>query len=202
MNVVLIDYGAGNLTSVVKGFNAVGAPVRTIGTVSDLVGADAIVIPGVGHFAATASLGVEWRDAIQRAVDGQRPVLGICLGLQWMFEGSDEANEQSGIGLVAGRCFRLSGDVKVPHVGWNTLAATDRPSRLLCGLPADASAYFTHSYAAPIGPDTVATTTHGVPFAAAIERGRTFGVQFHPEKSGRTGLRILENFLDVVREAR
>jgi glutamine amidotransferase len=202
VNIVLIDYGAGNLTSVVKGFNAVGAPVRTIEAATDLDGADAIVIPGVGHYEATASLGPDWREAIRRAIDGGVPLLGICLGLQWLFEGSDEAPVRPGIGLIAGRCFRLSGDVKVPHVGWNTLSRTGRPSRLLANLPSGASAYFTHSYAAPIGPATVAATTHGVAFAAAVERDRTFGVQCHPEKSGSTGLRILENFLGVVGEAR
>jgi glutamine amidotransferase len=202
VNLVLVDYGAGNLTSVIKGFQAVGAPVRTIVAADDLAGADAIVIPGVGHFAATASLGPAWRQAVQQSIESGVPLLGICLGLQWLFEGSEEAPEQSGVGLMAGCCFRLSGDVKVPHVGWNTLAPAARPSRLLNGLGANASAYFTHSYAAPIGTDTVATTTHGVAFAAAVERGRTFGVQFHPEKSGRTGLRVLENFMQVVREGR
>jgi glutamine amidotransferase len=202
MNVVLVDYGAGNLASVIKGFKASGVDVRTTDALRDLDGADAIVIPGVGHFAATASLGPEWRQAVRRAIDANVAVLGICLGLQWFFEGSDEARDQPGIGLLSGRCFRLSGDVKVPHVGWNTLCATAAPSRLLEGLPSGASAYFTHSYAAPIGPETVATTTHGVPFAAAVERGRTFGVQFHPEKSGTSGLRVLDNFLRVVGEGR
>jgi len=200
MKIALIDYGAGNLTSVVKGFRAVGADVRTIDAASGLTGVDAIVIPGVGHFAATASLDSVWRRAIQDALDQGVPLLGICLGLQWLFEGSDEAPDVPGIGLMNGQCFRLRGQVKVPHVGWNTLTPAPRPSRLFQGLPPDASAYFTHSYAAPVGPDTIATTSHGVPFAAAVERGRTFGVQFHPEKSGTTGLRILENFLGVIRE--
>jgi glutamine amidotransferase len=200
-NVVLVDYGAGNLTSVVKGFHAVGVEVRITGVVSELEGATAIVIPGVGHFAATGMLDETWRTGVGRAIRSGVPLLGICLGAQWLFGGSDEAPDLAGLGLMPGRCFRLSGPVKVPHVGWNTLEFSARPSRLLEGIAPDASAYFTHSYAAPVGPDTVASTTHGVPFAAAVERDRVFGVQFHPEKSGVTGLRILENFVRVVREA-
>jgi glutamine amidotransferase len=202
MSIAVIDYGAGNLTSVIKGFTAVGAAVRTVTRPDELEGAHAIVIPGVGHFNATTSLDAQWRHAISGALDRRAPLLGICLGLQWLFEGSDEAPNLAGLGLLRGRCFRLTGSVKVPHVGWNTLALADRPSRLFAGLPPGASAYFTHSYAAPIAGDTIACTTHGVPFASAVERDNVFGVQFHPEKSGRTGLRMLENFLEVVQEAR
>jgi glutamine amidotransferase len=201
MNIALVDYGAGNLTSVVKGFRAVGTEVRIVTTVSGLTGADAIVVPGVGHFSATATLDESWHRAVWDAIGRKVPLLGICVGLQWLFEGSDEAPGHRGLGLFAGNCFRLSGDVKVPHVGWNTLAS-GRSSRLLQGIAPSASAYFTHSYAAPLGPDTAAETTHGVPFAAAVEREQTFGVQFHPEKSGPTGLRMLENFMRVVQETR
>ena len=197
--IALIDYGAGNLTSVVKGLRAVGAEVRIVRSLEELAGASAIVVPGVGHFAATASLTADWRGAIRRAIDQGTPLLGICLGLQWLFEGSDEAPGQPGLGLLPGRCFRLSGNVKVPHVGWNTLRFARSSSRLLGGVAEGASAYFTHSYAAPLGSATAADTTHGLPFAAAVEREQVFGVQFHPEKSGATGLRILENFMTVVR---
>jgi glutamine amidotransferase len=202
IDIALVDYGAGNLTSVIKGFEATGASVRLISTPAEIGEAQALVVPGVGHFAATDSLGGAWRTAVHDAIADGLPLLGICLGLQWLFEGSDEAPETPGLGLLPGRCFRLTGEVKVPHVGWNTLDRTGRRSRLLEGVPPSASAYFTHSFAAPISDDTVATTTHGVTFASAVERGRTFGVQFHPEKSGTTGLRILANFLDVVRETR
>jgi glutamine amidotransferase len=200
VRIALIDYGAGNLTSVVKGFHAVAAEVSVVDAAADLTTADAIVVPGVGHFAATTTLDREWRDAIAASLDADVPMLGICLGLQWLFEGSDEAPDRPGLGLMRGTCFRLTGDVKVPHVGWNTLDINRGDSRLLDGVPEGASAYFTHSYAAPVGPDTVATTTHGVPFAAVVERDQVFGVQFHPEKSGVTGLRILENFLRVVKD--
>jgi len=200
--IALVDYGAGNLTSVIKAFDASGAEVTLVTGPERLGDADAIVIPGVGHFGATASLDGAWHAGVRDAITRRVPLLGICLGLQWLFEGSDEAPDTPGLGLMAGRCFRLSGDVKVPHVGWNTIDVTGRPSRLLAGVSAAASAYFTHSFAAPVGADAVATTSHGVRFASAVERDRTFGVQFHPEKSGVTGLRILANFLEVVREAR
>jgi len=202
VTVALIDYRAGNLTSVEKGLAAVGADVRIVETVDGLSGARAIVVPGVGHFAATAALDDAWKVAIRKAVLGGTPLLGICLGLQWLFEGSDEAPELSGLGLFDGRCFELSGNVKVPHVGWNTLEPTGRASRLLADLPSDASAYFTHSFAAPVGAATTATTMHGVRFASVVERGSVAGVQFHPEKSGTTGLRILRNFLTMVPEGR
>lgn len=200
MDIVLIDYGAGNLRSVAKGFHAAGCGLRVVDEVGALGRPDAIVIPGVGHFGTTAALGTVWRPAIQTAIDRGAPLLGICVGLQWLFDGSEEAPETPGLGVMRGRCFRLSGGVKVPHVGWNTLAIERPASRLVDGLPSGVSAYFTHSYAAPSGADSVATTTHGVPFAAIVERGRIFGVQCHPEKSGAAGLRMLANFLNIVRE--
>lgn len=201
MSIALVDYGAGNLTSVIKGFREVGADVRLVSTVEDMAGARAIVVPGVGHFSATASLGPEWRTAVQQALGRGVPLLGICLGMQWLFDGSSEAPETPGLGLIAGRCFRLEGDVKVPHVGWNTLAIAPRVSRLFDGVASESSAYFTHSYVAPVVGDTIATTTHAVAFSSAIERDIVFGAQFHPEKSGRTGLQMLANFLRVVQGA-
>jgi glutamine amidotransferase len=202
MSIALVDYGAGNLTSVIKAFKVLGADLRVVSTVEGTVDARAIVVPGVGHFSATASLGPEWRTAVQSALGRGVPLLGICLGLQWLFEGSAESPETPGLGLIQGRCFRIEGDVKVPHVGWNSLTLDDRPSHLFAGVPPESSAYFTHSYAAPVVAQTMATTTHAVPFSSAIEHGIVFGAQFHPEKSGRTGLKMLSNFLRVVQEAR
>lgn len=198
----LVDYGAGNLTSVVKGLQAVGGSVRIVAHPNELEGIEALVIPGVGHFSATRSLDGAWRLAVRGRIDAGLPLLGICLGMQWLFEGSDEAPDLPGFGLLAGRCFRLPDVVKVPHVGWNTLDPAARAPRLLGGLPPGAMAYFTHSFAAPTGEATAALTTHGATFAAAIERGRVFGAQFHPEKSGATGLRVLANFVAIAREAR
>jgi len=201
VTLALVDYGAGNLTSVIKALRAVGADVRVTNTVEGVGDARALVIPGVGHFAATASLGPAWRTAVMSAIAGGTPTLGICLGMQWLFEGSEEAPEVPGLGLIAGRCFRIEGNVKVPHVGWNSLASTPRGSRLFGGVESGASAYFTHSYAAPLVDDTAAVTTHAVQFSSAVERGRVFGVQFHPEKSGKTGLAMLTNFLRITSEA-
>lgn len=224
MIVALIDYKAGNLTSVRKALASLGAEILTPETPGDLEGADAIIVPGVGHFEATAALDGSWHAAIRQRLDAGVPLLGICLGQQFLFEGSEEAPGVPGLGVLPGRCVRLVPSVasatvrsasaeatadnwagkpaqlKVPHVGWNALKQTGRPSRLLAGIDDEAQAYFTHSYVAPDGEATVATTTHGVAFASVVEQGLVFGAQFHPEKSGDVGLRMLKNFLDVARD--
>jgi glutamine amidotransferase len=193
----LVDYGAGNLTSVRKGLAAAGGEVFTPEAPSDLGDAAAIVVPGVGHFAATAALTPDWRDAIRDAIDRGVPLLGICLGLQWLFEGSDEAPGLAGLGLLEGRCTKLPEGQKLPHVGWNTLDLRGTP-RLLPGVADGTYAYFTHSYAAPVTDACAAATTYGATFAAVVERGHVFGVQFHPEKSGPAGVRILSNFVAMA----
>jgi len=195
MTIVLIDYGAGNLASVQKGFATTGSSVSVVRSPENLAGATAIIIPGVGHFGATAALDETWRRAISARLDEGAALLGICLGMHWLFDGSDEAPDLSGAGYLSGQCMRLSGPVKVPHVGWNTLSARGPASRLLDGVAPGSSVYFTHSFAAPITPDTVATSHHGVAFGACVARGRIWGTQFHPEKSGTVGLRILANFV-------
>ena len=194
--IALIDYGAGNLTSVRKGFAAVGAELYTPATPRDLERSRGIVVPGVGNFAATAALQGSWMAAIRTVVDSGAPLLGICLGLQWLFDGSDEAPDVAGLGVIKGTCSRLpqKDGLKVPHVGWNSLHAPRR-SRLLDGVAENAQVYFTHSYAAPVTSEAAATCEHGAVFAAAIESGNIFGVQFHPEKSSEPGLRILRNFV-------
>ena len=197
--IALVDYGAGNLTSVRKALAAVGADVYTPCTPAELEGVEGVIVPGVGHFQRTSALDREWRDAIVGVVERGRPLLGICVGLQWLFEGSTEAPDCQGLSLMTGQCKLLEGawPLKVPHVGWNSLAFP-RPSRLFDGIRDGSQVYFTHSYAAPVTNDAVAVTTHGVPFASAVERGHVFGVQFHPEKSGDVGLAVLKNFLDAV----
>ena len=212
MNIALIDYRAGNLTSVRKALGAVGAEVYTPEAVSELQKADGIIVPGVGHFNVTATLDAPWRDAVVAHVnDRKRPLLGICLGLQWLFEGSEEAPDLPGIGLLPGRCHLLRAEgLKVPHVGWNTLdtvtgrkaAEGEAARRVLRDVPDQAYAYFTHSYVAPVTDACVATTTHGQTFAAVVERGLVMGAQFHPEKSGDVGLAILRNFVTLAEECR
>jgi glutamine amidotransferase len=192
--IALLDYGAGNLTSVRKALVAVGAEVRIPQLPGDLAGANGIIVPGVGNFRATAALDRRWHEAALEHIAVGRPLLGICLGMQWLFEESAEAPGLAGLGLLPGRSVLLAGDVKVPHVGWNSLA-THPKSWLLDGVDDGAQAYFTHSYAAPLTPDTVATTDHGRAFASAVERGSVAGVQFHPEKSAGVGLRVLKNFV-------
>jgi imidazole glycerol-phosphate synthase subunit HisH len=200
MTIALIDYRAGNLTSVRKGFAAVGAELFMPSAPAELARCSGIVVPGVGHFGATAFLDAEWHRSIRAAVGDGVPLLGICLGLQWLFEGSEEA-PLPGLGALQGRCLRLPPLVKVPHVGWNSLEIT-RPSPLLDGIPEGTQVYFTHSYAAPVTADCVAASTHGTRFAAAVQREKVWGVQFHPEKSGQAGLRILENFMTLVGDER
>ena len=197
--IALIDYGAGNLTSVRKGFAAVGAALYSPTSPIDVAHAAGIVVPGVGHFSTTAILGGSWRQAILRQIESGVPLLGICLGMQWLFQGSEEAPDVPGLGIIAGVCRRIDVQrpLKVPHVGWNSLSHR-RPSSLLHDVQDGTHVYFTHAFAAPVTDECTATTTHGEPFAAAVERGRVFGVQFHPEKSSDAGLRVLLNFVRQV----
>jgi glutamine amidotransferase len=201
VRIALIDYGAGNLTSVRKALAAVDAPVVTPATPEALADVAGIIIPGVGHFGATAAIDNRWRRAILRAVDAGVPLLGICLGLQYLFEGSDEAPGVPGLSLLRGRCALLPPTLKVPHVGWNSLEVT-RESALVDGVPPGAQVYFTHSFVAPVTSDTIAVTEHGEAFAAIVQHGQVAGVQFHPEKSGDVGLRVLRNFVESTSDRR
>jgi len=199
MRVTMIDYKAGNLTSVLKALRHLGAEtVVTDGDLALVESAERIVLPGVGHFAATERLDATGLTAaIRGAIARGVPFLGICVGMQWLYAGSSEAPEQAGLGHFGERCERFaeSGE-KVPHVGWNSLDVREG-SRLLKGVGAGEFVYFTHSYRAPVTVDTAAVTNYIEPFAAAVERGNVMGVQFHPEKSGETGLKILGNFLGL-----
>lgn len=201
MRVTVIDYKAGNLTSVLKALRHLGGePVVTDSDLTAIEQAERIVLPGVGHFAATERLdSTGMTDAIRSAISRGVPFLGICVGMQWLYSGSTEAAQQPGLGHFPEHCSRFpDGSEKVPHVGWNSLEIRNG-SRLLSGIESGAHVYFTHSYRAPVSEDAAAFTTYIEPFAAAVERGNVLGVQFHPEKSGETGLKILRNFLEMKR---
>ena len=197
--IALIDYKAGNLTSVKKALAAIGAEVFVPETPDALREARGIIVPGVGHFSATRALDAGWIEGILERVGEGRPLLGICLGMHWLFEGSDEAPELPGLGLLSGQCHRLhdAEGIKIPHVGWNMLAL-QREASIIDGVAEQAQVYFTHSYVAPVTGDSAAVTEHGEPFAAVVQRGYVAGVQFHPEKSGDVGLRILRNFVELA----
>ncbi|HEX6464957.1 MAG TPA: imidazole glycerol phosphate synthase subunit HisH [Vicinamibacterales bacterium] len=200
MSIALVDYGAGNLTSVRKGLNAAGASLYTPASPDELASADGIIVPGVGHFGSTRAIDTAWRQAILDAAGAGTPLLGICLGLQYLFEGSTEAPDAPGLGILRGWCALLPPTRKVPHVGWNNLRVVRR-SRLLADVRDGSQVYFTHSYAAPVTDACVAETEYTARFAAVVERQNVFGVQFHPEKSGDAGLRILRSFVQISRTA-
>ncbi len=202
--IAVIDYKAGNLTSVVKALHFLGAPDILITQDPEVVGkADKIVLPGVGHFRSTQLLtDLGLTTATREAIARGTPFLGICVGLQWLYEGSTEAESTDGLCHFAAHCERFpthynDAELKSPHVGWNSLEEIRHDSRLLAGIAPGAFVYFTHSWRAPVSADTAATTSYGGPFTAAVERGNVMGVQFHPEKSAATGLRVLENFLHL-----
>ncbi|HZD72678.1 MAG TPA: imidazole glycerol phosphate synthase subunit HisH [Actinomycetota bacterium] len=201
--VAVLDYGVGNLHSAAKALDRAGADVRVVPTVTAAMSAAALVVPGVGAYGAClAGLGrAGGAAAVAAWIEAGRPLLGICVGMQLVFEGSEEGPVRDGIGALRGTVRRLPGTVKVPHIGWNEVTA--RPgSRLLAGLPDGTRFYFVHSYAPDAGAAAVAAVCdYGGPFAAAVERDNLFGSQFHPEKSGASGLALLTNFVNEARRA-
>lgn len=202
--ITLIDYQAGNLTSVRKALTFLGEETVVTADADEVRRASALVLPGVGHFCATDRLNTSGvRDAVLEAIAQGTPFLGICVGLQWQFAGSTEAPGTAGLALFEGMCERFkTTELKVPHVGWNRIARTAEGanSRLLDGVPDGSFVYYTHSYRGPVVAGVAATTEYGEQFAACVERENVFGVQFHPEKSGDTGLHILKNFCAIAAE--
>lgn len=192
--IAIVDYGAGNLVSVEKALDWLKAECIITSDPAQVAKAAKIILPGVGHFASTAALersGLQ--DAISDSIGRGTPFLGICVGMQWMFERSQESPETPGLGVLDGECERFPASVKSPHVGWNQLEVASS-SRLLRDVPSTSFVYFTHSFRAPLSDTTVACCEYGGRFSAAVERDHLFGVQFHPEKSGEIGLKVLSNF--------
>jgi len=201
--IAIIDYGAGNLRSVRNTLTHLGAQVVTASTPDQLAGASKIVLPGVGAFGAgiNALRAAGFEEPIKEAVAAGVPLIGICLGMQYLFESSDEMGRHRGLGLLPGRVTRFSSDgPKVPHIGWNELHIRSGNDGLLAGLSTGSYAYFVHSYYVEAGDerDVLATTDYGITFASVVGRGNIFGIQPHPEKSQAVGQRILRNFLEMA----
>lgn len=196
--IAVLDYGSGNLHSVSRALAHAGGGAVVTGDAREVAAADALVIPGVGHFGhcvrAIRSRGLD--GAIADAVGSGRPVFGVCVGMQVLFERSEEDPEE-GLAFLAGGSRRLPAEVKVPHIGWNEVTWA-RPHPLVEGVPEGTRFYFVHSYAPDTGEDTVGVTEHGRPFAAVASRDNIFATQFHPEKSGEAGLAIYANFVKAV----
>jgi imidazole glycerol-phosphate synthase subunit HisH len=198
--VAVLDYGVGNLHSAAKALDRAGAEVRVVPTVDAAAGAAGLVVPGVGAYGACLSgLGsAGGAEAVAGWLATGRPLLGICVGMQLLFEASEEGPVSDGVGVVPGKIRRLTGNVKIPHIGWDEV--TIRPgSRLFAGLGDGTRFYFVHSYAPePDGDAVAAVCDYGGRFGAAVEQGNLFGTQFHPEKSGKAGLALLVNFVTQV----
>ena len=194
--IAIFDYGAGNLRSVENTLQEVGAQYTIVRDAEGLTRAAKIILPGVGHFGqmmrALDRLGV--RDALIERIGAGVPFLGICLGLQALFEKSEEAPEARGLGIFEGTVTRFPADARVPHMGWNNVTG---PARLLAGAGPEPYLYFAHSYYVPLNQATAATCTYTLPYTAVLESGNVFGVQFHPEKSGPLGLKIVKNFVEL-----
>lgn len=200
MNVTIIDYGAGNVPSVERALQRLGADTQRTSAPECISSAQALLLPGVGHYSALirALDGQNIRTALVEAIQRGVPFLGICLGLQVLFQSSEEAPQLQGLSILPGSVSAMPSNVKLPHMGWNQLTRR-RDSRLLEGIPASAYFYFAHSYAAMDSlANSSATCTHGAEFAAVLENKNICAVQFHPEKSGDAGARVLENFLGIA----
>jgi glutamine amidotransferase len=201
--IAVIDYKAGNLTSVVKALNFLGAETLVTQDPEVVRTARKVVLPGVGHFQATSLLGeLGLSEAVRESVAKGAWFLGICVGLQWLFEGSTEAPGVAGLGHFAGQCERFPAlfgetELKSPHVGWNSLEGVRADSRLLRGVKDGGFVYYTHSWRAPVVDGTAAVTEYGGAFTAVVERENVMGVQFHPEKSSAVGLQVLRNFVEL-----
>jgi len=200
--VAVLDYGVGNLFSMSNALKRAGLNVKVTGDPEEIGSADAIVLPGVGNFGHASAKLQPYADSIRRALESDIPMMGSCLGMQLLFEGSEESPEE-GLGLLKGLVKRFQGELKVPHMGWNTIKAA-RESPLLDGIPEGEYFYFVHSYypEPAEGDVTLAVTEYGGDFTSIVESGPLYGCQFHPEKSGRAGAKLLSNFAEIIRGRR
>jgi glutamine amidotransferase len=194
--IAVLDYGIGNLRSAEKALQHAGADAELVSDPVAAARADGVVLPGVGNFGrCMTALRDSGLDRVaQSFIEDGRPFLGICVGMQMLYEGSTESPSVPGLGVLGGEVALLPEGVKRPQMQWNRLDPTGQPGPMLDGLACGAWVYFVHSYAAPLGPDVVATCDYGGPVAAAVARGPMWATQFHPEKSGKAGLRMLANF--------
>jgi imidazole glycerol phosphate synthase glutamine amidotransferase subunit len=200
MKVMIVDYGAGNVPSVERALQRLGAESERTSSPESISNAEALLLPGVGHYATLVGALDEqnMRSPLIAAIQRGVPFLGICLGLQVLYESSEEAPQLRGLQLLPGTVCALPSNVKLPHMGWNQVAAT-RTSRLLKGIESSAYFYFAHSYAVlDSNGASAATCSHGAPFVAVVEKENILAVQFHPEKSGDAGARLLQNFLRIA----
>ncbi len=197
----IVDYGVGNLKSIANAMEYLGFATKVTGETEELERADAIILPGVGAFPdAAKKLQDTGLDQTVVAQAGKKPILGICLGMQLLFDWGEEGERREGLGLVSGCVTRIETPLKLPHIGWNTLAFP-RQSPLFQGISQGSAVYFVHSYAAQVArqEDLLAVTDYGPTVTAAVGRGSVYGCQFHPEKSGEVGLAILRNFGEMNR---
>ncbi|HJQ93836.1 MAG TPA: imidazole glycerol phosphate synthase subunit HisH [Candidatus Thermoplasmatota archaeon] len=200
MTWALFDYGAGNLHSLRKALEAAGADAKVTTEAADLDRAAVAVLPGVGAFGAVMETLEPARGVLRDRHRDGRPILGVCIGSQVLHDSSEESPGVRGLGLVPGKVERIPASAgKVPHMGWNQV--DPRADPLFDGLDGRPFAYYVHSYAAPVLPQTVATTTYGMVFSAAVRSGSTVGIQFHPEKSSGVGARVLRNAVASMEEA-
>jgi glutamine amidotransferase len=196
--ITIVDYGMGNLRNVVRGCEAVGQEARLTDDQSVIAGADMLILPGVGAF-GEAIRRIDQKGLRTPLVDHARsgkPLLGICLGMQLLYEASEESPGADGLALITGKVLRFGDAVKVPHIGWNDVKPL-RSSPLFPANDPSSIMYYVHSFYAAVGPETIAETDYGVPFSAAVARNNVFGVQFHPEKSHDPGKRLLARFASL-----
>ncbi len=200
--IAIIDYDAGNLKSVEKALNFLGEDTIVTRDRTEILSADKVILPGVGAFGEAMKRLENYQliEVIQEVADSGKPFLGICLGLQLMFESSDEAPGVAGLGILRGRILRIpdNGELKIPHMGWNSLRFM-KDTRLFSSIPEGSYVYFVHSYylEAEKEEDVAAVTEYGITIHAAVEKNNIYACQFHPEKSGEIGLKILKNFAEI-----